>query len=715
MSDQSEAQLRVRLPKLDLPNFTEKYDEWFPFFDTFNSVIHSNTSISNIQKLQYLRASVTGDASNITSFLEISELNYKVAWNLLKERYENRRVIVNTHIKAIMDLPTMAKENSCELRKIADEAIKHIQALQALRRPTSHWDDLLVHILAAKLDTFTMREWQSSIVGTDPPTFKQFSEFVTHRCEILESTSKSNKQAQPQAKRQASCVATVKPKCNYCNGEHPMYYCKDFLALSVSQRTSEVRNRKVCVNCLRPSTHAPSKCTSRGCRICKAKHNTLLHATDSKPEPSAKDSGDNKETSAAGSSTALVTHASNSSDREHIMLSTAVVDVFNTQGIATRCRILLDCGSQANFITREYMNALRLQPRSLDVSISGINETITKSTQAVRVKLQSRFNSFTATIECIVTDQITGKLPEFTIKRDAYNLPRNVKLADPQFNVSSKIDILIGAELFWDLLCVGQVKSSIEHPTLQKTQLGWILAGRLGNSSKSTQRIQSLHASITNTQLHELLSHFWQLEDVGNISSHTLEEAYCIKHFADNVSQTPEGRYIVELPIKESLIPKLGNSRDIALKRLIQLERRFRRDPELKAQYVNFMSKYLRLGHMKRVDPQPDEEAIYLPHHCVFKNSKQSSKIRVVFDASCKDSAGISLNDILRVGPVMQQDLMSIVMRFRIFAYVLVADIIKMYRQVLVHPSQTHMQRILWRPDPASIIEIYDLLTITYG
>lgn len=108
---------------------------------------------------------MTGDASNIISSLEISDLNYEVAWNLLKERYENKRVIVNTHIKAIMDLPTMAKENSYELRKIADGAIRHIQALQALRCPMSHWDDLLVHILAAKLDTFTMREWQSSLVG----------------------------------------------------------------------------------------------------------------------------------------------------------------------------------------------------------------------------------------------------------------------------------------------------------------------------------------------------------------------------------------------------------------------------------------------------------------------------------------------------------------------------------------------------------------------
>ena len=55
----SDRGMHIRLPKLNLPTFSGKYDEWFPFFDTFNSVIHSNTSLSNMQRFQYLRASLT--------------------------------------------------------------------------------------------------------------------------------------------------------------------------------------------------------------------------------------------------------------------------------------------------------------------------------------------------------------------------------------------------------------------------------------------------------------------------------------------------------------------------------------------------------------------------------------------------------------------------------------------------------------------------------
>lgn len=174
---------------------------------------------------------------------------------------------------------------------------------------------------------------------------------------------------------------------------------------------------------------------------------------------------------------------------------------------------------------------------------------------------------------------------------------------------------------------------------------------------------------------------------------------------------------MVKLPIKEELINKLGDSRATALSRLKGLERRFARDPELKAQYTQFMNEYLALGHMKLIGSCLNENSptFYLPHHCVFKSTKQASKIRVVFDASCKTNHGPSLNDALMVGPVVQQDLISILMRFRTFIYVFTADIIKMYRQVLVHPSQTGLQRILWRSEHANDIDTYELTTLTYG
>jgi len=145
---ESDSSTHIRLPKLNLSTFSSKYDEWFPFFDIFNSIIHSNTSLSNTQRFQYLRALLTGDA--VISLLELSDANYDVA-SILRKRYDNKRMIVQTHISAIFDLPIMTRENAVELRRLSDTATKHLHALQALKRPTTHWDDLRVHFLTQNL------------------------------------------------------------------------------------------------------------------------------------------------------------------------------------------------------------------------------------------------------------------------------------------------------------------------------------------------------------------------------------------------------------------------------------------------------------------------------------------------------------------------------------------------------------------------------------
>lgn len=95
-------------------------------------------------------------------------------------------------------------------------------------------------------------------------------------------------------------------------------------------------------------------------------------------------------------------------------------------------------------------------------------------------------------------------------------------------------------------------------------------------------------------------------------------------------------------------------------------------------------------GEIQEIRP-----AFYMPHHAVFKNASSTTKIRVVFDASSKTDTGVSLNDILMVGPTLQQDLISILIKFRIWQYVLTGDVAKMYRQILIDESQRKLQRIL--------------------
>ncbi|XP_017884602.1 uncharacterized protein LOC108627719 [Ceratina calcarata] len=104
----------------------------------------------------------------------------------------------------------------------------------------------------------------------------------------------------------------------------------------------------------------------------------------------------------------------------------------------------------------------------------------------------------------------------------------------------------------------------------------------------------------------------------------------------------------------------------------------------------------------------------YLPHHAVEKPSSTTTKVRVVFDGSAKTSSNLSLNDVLMRGPTIQDDLFSLLLRFRMYAYVMTGDIEKMYRQFFVRPEDRAYQRILWR-DAHGRIATYELNTVTFG
>jgi hypothetical protein len=162
---------------------------------------------------------------------------------------------------------------------------------------------------------------------------------------------------------------------------------------------------------------------------------------------------------------------------------------------------------------------------------------------------------------------------------------------------------------------------------------------------------------------------------------------------------------------------ELGTSCHMAETRLFSLERRLGRDPELKTQYHNFMQDYEAAGHMKPVQPQLKNDSVcyYLQHHPVFKATSTTTKTRVVFDAGAKTSTELSLNDILQVGPTFQQDLYSLVLRFRTHQTCFTADIAQMYHQVAMNPQDRNLQRILWRYSSDEPIQEYQLTTVTYG
>jgi len=399
------------------------------------------------------------------------------------------------------------------------------------------------------------------------------------------------------------------------------------------------------------------------------------------------------------------------------IMPTVQLLVLDNLGQPVFCRALLDSGSDSCFLSKNL--AARLQLRSIpkDNTVHTVSGSNSAFMHVASVNIHSPDRTWSKEISCILTNKITPSLPPTGLNIKCFNIPPNIKLADPQFFQLQGVDVLLSVSIYASLITVGQLQLSSEC-ILQNTKLGWVVWGALScNKPVCNEPVQSLvHSNFVSTsQISKQLEKFWKLEEISPEISIPTEQAKIEQHFIENVQRLENGRFSVALPKKDSF-HSLGQSHFQALKRFHSLEKRFESNPELKEQYTAFMEEYQELGHMSPAPPaQPDEKCYHIPHHPVFKPDSTTTKMRVVFDASAKSNTGTSLNDVLHVGPTVQSELYDIVLRFRTHRVAFISDVNKMYRQILIHFSDRTFQRIFWRSDPNQPVQEYFLNTVSYG
>ncbi|XP_011858514.1 PREDICTED: uncharacterized protein LOC105556056 [Vollenhovia emeryi] len=388
------------------------------------------------------------------------------------------------------------------------------------------------------------------------------------------------------------------------------------------------------------------------------------------------------------------------------LLASALVHIRDRKHNLVECRALLDTCSTANFISESILKQLDAHILEHSSPVGTINDTSTESRGMVRITIQSIHDNFRRDLTCLVIPTIADLIPSEMFPRDTIKIPSNIRLADPKFHLPRAVDLLIGSGLTLSLFSIGQINLSHEEHDLylQKTRLGWVVVG--GASSQ----VPSKPACYL-TRLESQLSKFWSVEEVRENRVSSAEHIECEAHFERTVFRDNSGRYKVRLPFRESNA-RLGESRSVAFKRLLALERKLKSNVTLGLEYARVIEEYLTLNHMSSVEP-PEDDGYYMPHHAVIKESSNTTKVRVVFDASAKTNNGMSLNDALMIGPTIQDTLFSHLIRFRTYNYVITADIEKMYRQVLLHEDDRRYQRFLWRV--GNEVKTFQLNTLTFG
>ncbi|XP_036343342.1 uncharacterized protein LOC118752558 [Rhagoletis pomonella] len=109
-----------KLPKIILPKFDGSFQKWLSFKDIFTTCVINEACLSDVQRLHYLKGSLLGEAETLLRSISIQENNFAIAWDMLQQRYDNKRRLVKSYLRNITKLPAMTNESDNAMRKLLD-------------------------------------------------------------------------------------------------------------------------------------------------------------------------------------------------------------------------------------------------------------------------------------------------------------------------------------------------------------------------------------------------------------------------------------------------------------------------------------------------------------------------------------------------------------------------------------------------------------------
>ena len=362
----------------------------------------------------------------------------------------------------------------------------------------------------------------------DTPTTAELVTFLESRCralELLQTTeslkvvpiiSRSSQSTGNRVSKSYSNVAT-QLQCSFCNGSHKLFKYDKFLKMQTKQRLNHAKQSGLCFNCLQLFTRNHT-CTKQVCRQCHNRHHTLLHIDRQNQSTIDKRSVTNGlPADARGTSTSEVnTYCSfTGKPRIHILLTVAIVGVQNKPGLHVPCTALLDSASQSHFLTDRCVQRLRLSRTQTHAFIQGISSVNTETYHSVSIHLRSRHTDWHTTLDCAVLFHITVTTPSPKLDANTWKISKDIKLADEQSDQPGGIDLLIGTDLFYEMLRSARRTHPGNYPVLQETVLGWTLSGRTPATTTQHEPQHTILLRKENSLEHNL-NRFWEVKPWSN-------------------------------------------------------------------------------------------------------------------------------------------------------------------------------------------------------
>ena len=263
---------------MEIPSFNGENLKWTEFLDSFEASIHENSTLSDIEKLSYLMSKLTGEAKSSVSGILLSNENYAVTVELLKERYGDTQAVVSSHYTELINLKS-ALNTPKGLRSLYNQIEKHLTSLKALEQDINQ--DIFISMITSKLpkDVLFQLEVQKGARAklTVNELRERLNDYVAAReraeqnaCAVKTEESENLHKPRIHVSSAEALVAGVQvtdnkrerkkfhPRCRYCEETHWSDECTTY-------RTVEARKQKIkgsCYLCLNQS-HQAGSCHQR--------------------------------------------------------------------------------------------------------------------------------------------------------------------------------------------------------------------------------------------------------------------------------------------------------------------------------------------------------------------------------------------------------------------------------------------------------------------
>ena len=755
--------LERSLPKFDLGKFGGSPLDWPLWIGRFKSIVHDQPFLNDNQRLTYLQNAVTGAAKSEIQFLGEDGSNYILALRMLKTRFADSGKIVRAAIVTLKNTPSPHLRDHAGLAKLHQTLRATISTLHRQRFIADLLSETNLSIAVEKLPDVLASKWAMEVQrheGQGRPNLfdldRWLSEHVRARQHLEQQEPAKpplNNKRDP-LKREPNLrnstlhvsgntplgnnpVERKRPKstvCPCCDEAHPPYRCEKFKSKSARERFEIVKDMQLCLNCLKGG-HQVRECPCKDhCRVtgCKKHHHTLLHFEDvnderqptQDPQPNPRKGSDSEP---GASSYVAATNSLRIMDRS-VYFQVVPVQIQGKDGVAPiNTFAILDDGSSDTLIRQDIADQLQLEGPEQLLSLGNVEYD--GSPRRSRV------------VNLVVTPTGKQAVNKPVPIHGAWTVPRlnvpPVRLVRESIRSSWKhlqdLDIpAVSTKQIGLLIGVQVVEAMIQHewrqgpkgqPYAVRTDFGWAVAGAAkGIPTTRTDHGHVGHCVAVDSTLHSQVEEWWKTESFGTKfqkdNPRSAEDEKALERLENTTHfRTDLGHYETGLLWKDEDI-KLPNNRILAERRLSSLERSLDKDKEKSKGYYETLETYIAKGYARKLSPaeaahEPDN-TWYLPHHAV-TNPNKPGKVRVVFDAAASHK-GTSLNDRLVTGPDLLNSLVGVIMRFRLHAIAMIADIETMFFQVRVIESDQPSLRFLWRgADRERPPEVYQMQAMIFG